>query len=152
MGEPGSGTVSVVVGDRMKLSKRGEYALRALQHLARLYGEGPVPNRDLAAQNNIPSRFLEQILLELKHGRLVRSQKGPHGGYYLARSPEQITLAEVVRLLDGPLAPVSCVSEIAFEPCGCPDMESCGLRKVMQEVRDMVSEKMEATTLADLIA
>jgi Rrf2 family cysteine metabolism transcriptional repressor len=135
----------------MKLSKRGEYGLRALQALAKHYGNGPMSNKDLADWNNIPTRFLEQILLTLKHGRIVRSQKGPQGGYYLARPPEEITLAEVVRLLDGPLAPISCVSETAYEPCGCPDMEACGLRRVMQEVRDMVAEKMESTTLADLL-
>ena len=135
----------------MKLSKRGEYGLRALQDLARHVGEGPVPTKELAARNNIPQRFLEQILLSLKHGRLVRSQKGPRGGYYLARSPHEINLAEIVRQLDGPLAPVSCVSETAYEACGCPDVESCGLRRVMKEVRDMVVAKMEVTTLADLV-
>jgi Rrf2 family protein len=136
----------------MKLSKRGEYGLRALQDLAAHYGEGPIPNKDLAERNNIPSRFLEQILLTLKHGQIVRSQKGPRGGYYLARPPQQITLAQAVRLLDGPLAPISCVSEMAYEPCGCPDMEACGLRRVMKEVRDTVAEMMERTTLADLVA
>jgi Rrf2 family cysteine metabolism transcriptional repressor len=136
----------------MKLSKRGEYGLRALQDLARHHGDGPVPNKELSDRNNIPSRFLEQIMLALKHGGIVRSRKGPQGGYYLASPPEEITLAEVVRLLDGPLAPVSCVSEVAYEPCGCPDMEKCGLRRVMREVRDVVAEMMENTTLADLVA
>jgi Rrf2 family protein len=135
----------------MKLSKRGEYGLRALQDLARHHGGGPVPNTELAERNNIPARFLEQILLTLKHGRIVRSQKGPRGGYTLARPPEQITLAEVVRLLDGPLAPIGCASETAYEPCGCPDMEKCGLRRVMREVRDVVAKMMESTTLADLV-
>lgn len=136
----------------MRLSKRGEYGLRALQDLAVHHGTGPVPNKDLAERNNIPPKFLEQILLTLKHGHIIRSQKGPRGGYYLARSPEQITLAEVVRLLDGPLAPVSCVSEVAYEPCGCPDMETCGLRRVMKDVRDTVARMMENTTLADLVS
>ena len=135
----------------MKLSKRGEYGLRALQDLAAHHGEGAISNKNLAARNNIPPRFLEQIMLTLKHGRVVRSQKGPKGGYYLARPPEEIDLAEIVRLLDGPLAPVSCVSEIAYEPCGCPDMDTCGLRRVMQGVRDVVAEIMEGTTLADLV-
>jgi Rrf2 family protein len=135
----------------MKLSKRGEYGLRALQDLAAHYGDGPVSNGDLAKRNNIPTRFLEQILLTLKHGQIVRSRKGPKGGYYLARPPHRINLAEVVRLLDGPLAPISCVSEIAYEPCGCPDMEACGLRRVMKEIRDMVAEVMLNTTLADLV-
>lgn len=136
----------------MKLSKRGEYGLRALQDLARKYDEGPVRSKDLARRNNIPRKFLEQIMLTLKHGRIVHSQRGPKGGYYLARSPETIDLGEVVRLLDGPLAPISCVSETAFEPCGCPDMEACGLRRVMQQVRDTVAEMMESTTLADLVS
>ncbi|HET91759.1 MAG TPA: Rrf2 family transcriptional regulator [Chloroflexi bacterium] len=136
----------------MKLSKRGEYGLRALQDLAAHYEGGPVSTNDLAERNNIPSRFLEQIMLILKHGRIVHSKKGPHGGYHLARSPERITLAEVVRLLDGPLSPISCVSETAFEPCGCPDMEACGLRRVMQAVRDAVAAMMENTTLADLLS
>ena len=136
----------------MKLSKRGEYGLRALQDLARNLDEGPVRSKDLARRNNIPRKFLEQIMLTLKHGRIVHSQRGPKGGYYLARSPEAIDLGEVVRLLDGPLAPISCVSETAFEPCGCPDMEACGLRRVMQDVRDTVAEMMESTTLADLIS
>lgn len=136
----------------MKLSKRGEYGLRALQYLAARYGDGPVPNKKLAERTNIPYRFLEQILITLKHARIVRSQRGPQGGYALARPPHQITLAEVVRLLDGPLAPIPCASETAFEPCGCPDMESCGLRRVMKGVRDVVAGMMERTTLADLVA
>lgn len=136
----------------MKLSKRGEYGLRALQYLAARYGDGPVPNKELAERANIPYRFLEQILITLKHARIVRSQRGPQGGYALARPPHQITLAEVVRLLDGPLAPIPCASETAFEPCGCPDMESCGLRRVMKGVRDVVAGMMERTTLADLVA
>jgi len=91
-------------------------------------------------------------MLLLKYGRIVHSRKGPQGGYYLARPPQQINLAEVVRLLDGPLAPISCVSETAYEPCGCPDMEACGLRQVMKEIRDVVAGIMESTTLADLVA
>lgn len=135
----------------MKLSKRGEYGLRALQDMAAHYGDGPIPNKVLAERNNIPYRFLEQILITLKHARIVRSQKGSQGGYTLARPPDQITLAEVIRLLDGPLAPIPCASETAFEPCGCPDMEACGLRRVMKQVRDVVAEMMEHTTLADMV-
>jgi Rrf2 family cysteine metabolism transcriptional repressor len=136
----------------MRLSKRGEYGLRALQDLAVHHGGDPVRSADLAGRNNIPRKFLEQIMLTLKHGRVVRSRKGPRGGYYLARPPEQISLAEVVRILDGPLAPIRCVSEIAYEPCGCPDMEACGLRRVMKHVRDTVAEIMENTTLSDLVS
>lgn len=135
----------------MKLSKRGEYGLRALQDLAAHYQDNPVPGKELAQRNNIPQKFLEQILTILKHGRIVNSQKGPQGGYALARPPEQITLAEVIRLLDGPLAPIPCVSATAYEPCGCPNMDTCGLRRVMKQVRDVVAEMMESTTLADLV-
>ncbi len=135
----------------MKLSKRGEYGLRALQDMAAHYGGEPISIRELAERNNIPARFLEQILLLLKQGRIIYSQKGPQGGYYLAHPPDQITLAQVIRLLDGPLAPISCVSETAYKPCGCPDMEACGLRRVMKQVRDVVADMMEKTTLADLI-
>jgi len=135
----------------MKLSKRGEYGLRALQDLAAHYGEAPIPNKELAERNNIPYRFLEQILLILKHGRILQSHKGPQGGYVLSRPPDQITLAEIIRLLDGPLAPIPCVSETAYESCGCPDMNACGLRRVMKQVRDTVAQMMEQTTLADLI-
>ncbi|MCX7680980.1 MAG: Rrf2 family transcriptional regulator [Anaerolineae bacterium] len=135
----------------MKLSKRGEYGLRALQDLAAHYGSGPTPNKELAERNGIPPKFLEQIMLTLKRGRIVHSLKGPQGGYSLARPPDQISLAEVIRLLDGPLAPISCVSETAFQPCGCPDMNACGLRRVMKRVRDVVAEMMEHTTLADLL-
>lgn len=135
----------------MKLSKRGEYGLRALQDIATHYGGGPISIRELAERNNIPTKFLEQILLTLKHGHIVHSQKGPQGGYYLTRPPDQINLAQVIRLLDGPLAPISCVSETAYKPCGCPDMETCGLRRVMKQVRDVVADMMEKTTLSDLI-
>ncbi len=135
----------------MKLSKRGEYGLRALQYLVLHDDHEPVTNKELALQCNIPAKFLEQILLTLKHGHIVHSQKGPQGGYVLARPAQEITLAEVVRLLDGPLAPIPCVSETAFEPCGCPDMAACGLRRVMKEVRDVVANLMENTTLADLV-
>ena len=135
----------------MRLSKRGEYGLRALQELARRYGQGPVSNKELAEHSNIPPRFLEQILLVLKHGHIVQSQRGPEGGYYLARPPQQITLAEVIRLLDGPLAPIACASETAYQPCSCPDEAKCGLRRIMRRVRDVVADMMERTSLADLV-
>lgn len=135
----------------MRLSKRGEYGLRALQELARCHGQGPISSGELARRNNIPARFLEQILLTLKHGNIVRSHKGPEGGYTLARPPAQITLAEVIRLLDGPLAPIPCVSETAYRACNCPDETKCGLRRVMRHVRDVVAEMMENTTLGDLV-
>jgi Rrf2 family protein len=135
----------------MKLSRRSEYGLRVLQDLAAHYGEGPIPNKELAERNGVPYKFLEQIMLTLKRGHIVQSLKGPQGGYSLARAPEQINLAEIIRLLDGPLAPIPCVSATAFQPCTCPDMNTCGLRRVMKRVRDVVAEMMESTTLADLL-
>jgi len=135
----------------MELTKRSEYGLLALHDMAGHHGEGPIPSRELAERNGIPSRFLEQILLTLTHGNIVHSRRGPGGGYVLARAPEKISLAEVVRLLDGPLAPIGCVSETAYEPCHWPDRAS-GLQRVMQEVRDAVAAIMENTTLADVAA
>lgn len=135
----------------MELTKRGEYGLLALYDLAKHYGEGPIPSRELAERNGIPPRFLEQILLALTRGYIVRSRRGRGGGYVLARPPEDISLAEVVRLLDGPLAPIGCVSETAYEPSQWPE-RAAGLRQVMQEVRDAVAEIMEATSLADVAA
>ncbi len=135
----------------MKLSRRSEYGLRVLQDLAAHYGEKPIPNKELAERNGVPRKFLEQIMLTLKRGHIVYALKGPQGGYSLARPPELISLAEVIRLLDGPLAPITCVSETAFRPCTCTDMDTCGLRRVMKQVRDVIAGIMEQTTLADLL-
>lgn len=134
----------------MKLSRRSEYGLRALQSLAANYGNGPLPTRGLAEGNRIPVKFLEQIMLELRHAGIVRSRRGPSGGYLLARAPQEITLGTVVRILDGPLAPISCASQTAYEPCSCPDESTCGLRQVMVQVRDAVADIMDHTTLADV--
>ena len=134
----------------MRLSKRSEYGLRALQDLAGQHGQGPIHTGDLAEKNRIPLKFLEQILLTLKNAGIVRSRRGPQGGYYLARDPREITLGAVVRILDGPLAPISCASRTAYEPCSCPDESTCGLRRVMLQVRDGVADIMDHTTLADV--
>lgn len=134
----------------MKLSRRSEYGLRALQSLAASYGSGPLATRDLAETNRLPVKFLEQILLQLKHAGIVRSRRGPSGGYVLARAPQEITLGMVVRSLDGPLAPISCASQTAYERCSCPDESTCGLRRVMLQVRDAVADIMDHTTLADV--
>jgi Rrf2 family cysteine metabolism transcriptional repressor len=105
----------------MKLSLRGEYALRALLVLGLNYGQPVVRIQTISADQNIPKRFLEQILNDLKSAGIVRSKRGVAGGYRLARRPEEITLAAVVRHLEGALAPVSCVSERFYEKCSCPD-------------------------------
>lgn len=132
----------------MKLTTRSEYALLALIHLARHEGEAYVPVAVIAEAQGIPHRFLEQLLLVLKRGRLVKSQKGQRGGYRLGRAPEKISLAEVIRLLDGALAPTESVSTYFYEPT--PVEREKRLLRVFQEVRDLVSRKLEKTTLADV--
>ena len=137
----------------MRLSKRGEYGLRAMIHLANTQKHSPdvlVQIKDISVQENIPSKYLEQILLALKNAGLLNSKMGIGGGYHLAHSPEQINLSQIVRVLDGPLAPIRCVSHMAYEPCGCPDEQTCGLRMVMGDVRDAIAEILESTTLADV--
>src|SRR5471030_3047736 len=115
----------------MRLSKKGEYAVRALVEIgfeAHLRPGTLIQISTVAHRTNIPEKFLEQILLALRNGGVLRSKRGVEGGYSLAKPSDQITLGEVIRLLDGPLAPISCVSETAYERCTCPDEESCGLR------------------------
>jgi Rrf2 family protein len=135
----------------MNLSKRSEYGLRALFDLARQPAAEPVPLKTLARRNNLPARFLEQILLSLRHAGVVRSQLGANGGYQLARPPSAITLGEVIRTLDGTIAPVSCVSQIAYNPCTCPDETTCPLRMAMGQVREAIVAVVDRTTLADAL-
>jgi Rrf2 family protein len=114
------------------------------------YDEGVVRIESISRQQNIPKRFLEQILNDLKAGRLVESRRGVGGGYRLARRPEQISLAAVVRHIEGALAPVSCVSERFYEKCSCPDESRCAIRAVMKEVREAVVKVAERITLAEV--
>ncbi len=136
----------------MKLSVRGEYALRSLIVLGLDYLEDDsvVRIQTISEQQNIPKRFLEQILNDLKSAGIVASKRGVAGGYRLRRAPEKITLAEVIRHIEGPLAPVSCVSERFYEPCTCPNEDRCGIRSVMKEVRDAIVKILEKVTVAQL--
>jgi Rrf2 family protein len=136
----------------MKLSVRGEYALRALIVLGLDYIEDDsvVRIQEISKRQNIPKRFLEQILNDLRSVRIVESKRGVAGGYRLRVPPDRITLAEVIRHIEGPLAPVSCVSERFYEKCSCPDEEKCGIRSVMKEVREAIVKILEKVTLADL--
>ena len=134
----------------MKLSLRGEYALRALLVLGLNYEKPLVRIQTISDQQNIPKRFLEQILNDLKDLGVVESKRGLAGGYRLSRPPEQITLAEVIRYLEGPLAPVSCVSQTSYQRCSCPDESRCGIRSVMKEVRDTIAQILEKVTVAQL--
>ena len=140
----------------MRLSKRGEYGLRAMIDLAAALssqngnGSTVVQIKDIAERQHIPAKFLEQILLTLKNAGMLHSRMGVGGGYYLARPANEITLGHIVRVLDGPLAPVRCVSQMAYEPCGCPDENTCGLRLVMLDVRNAIVNILDGTTLADV--
>src|SRR6185369_11761658 len=134
----------------MKLSVRGEYALRALLVLGLNYEEPVVRIKTISEQQNIPKRFLEQILNDLKSAGIVQSRRGVAGGYRLARRPEEITLAAVVRHIEGALAPVSCVSERFYEKCSCPDESRCAIRSAMKEIREAVVKVAERVTIAEL--
>lgn len=128
---------------------RTQYCLRACYALTRRYGQGPVLIEQLAEDEAIPKRFLEQILLSLKNHGVVLSKKGKGGGYYLAKPPAEITLAYIIRMIEGPLAPLPCASETQFRKCDeCADVETCGTRIVMREVRDAIAGILEKTTLA----
>jgi Rrf2 family transcriptional regulator, cysteine metabolism repressor len=134
----------------MKLSVRGEYALRALIVLGLNHDKPVVRIQTISQLQNIPQRFLEQILNDLKAAGLLESKRGVGGGYRLRLSPERITLAQVIRHIEGPLAPVSCVSEGFYERCSCPNEEKCGIRSVMKEVRDAIASILEQVTVAQL--
>jgi Rrf2 family protein len=134
------------------LSMKAKYGLRAAMALAREYGRGPVLIAAMAKQEQIPQKFLEMILLELKKKGLLQSKKGKGGGYLLNRSPGAISLGEVVRILDGPIALLPCVSHMAYRRCDeCIDEMSCSIRTVMKEVRDRTAEILDGTTLEDLV-
>jgi Rrf2 family protein len=106
--------------------------------------------KEISLREQISTKFLEQILLTLKNAGMLHSKMGVGGGYYLARSAGEITLGQIFRVLDGPVAPVKCVSQMAYEPCGCPDEETCGLRLVMGDVRNAIVDILDQTTLADV--
>lgn len=138
----------------MRLSKRGEYGLRALLTLAETPQGGDSPAmlqiKEISQREQISSKFLEQILLTLKNAGLLHSKMGVGGGYYLARPASEITLGQIFRVLDGPVAPIKCVSQMAYESCGCPDEETCGLRLVMSDVRNAIADILDNTSLADV--
>jgi Rrf2 family protein len=136
----------------MRLSRRSEYGLRALVDLVRHDDDRPLALASLAERNNLPSKFLEQIMATLKHGGIVRTTLGAHGGYALAADPSTVTIGRVIRLLDGALAPLPCVSLRYYGHCSCPDEATCPLRDVMIDVRDAMLEILDKETLAELAA
>lgn len=134
------------------LSHKSKYALKALIVLSQEYGKGPLLISEIAARERIPRRFLEIILLELKNQGVLRSRKGKGGGYALSRSPAEISVGQVMRMLEGPLAPIPCVSKMAYERCeDCPDERRCGVRLLMQQVRDATAKVLDSTTFADVL-
>ena len=137
----------------MKLSKRGEYALRALIDLgiASELGWPMLQISELAAKEKLPIKFLEQIFAQLKAAGYVKSRRGKFGGYSLARPMSRIKFGAVIRLIDGPLAPIRCVSQTSYVRCTCPDEVHCGLRMLMFDVRNAISTVLDRFTLADIV-
>jgi Rrf2 family protein len=137
----------------MKLTKRGEYALRALIDLAiaREAGRDLLPLKEVAARENIPLPFLEQIFAQLREAGIVDGKRGKHGGFFLARPATNIFMGEIVRLIDGPLAPIPCVSQTAYKKCSCPDEDHCGLRLLMLDVRNAIADILDRYSLAQVV-
>jgi len=137
----------------MKLSKRGEYALRALIDLAIVeeLGHARLQIGDLAQREKIPLKFLEQILVQLKSAGYLASKRGKTGGYWLKKPARDILIGEVVRLIEGPLAPIRCVSQTAYARCSCPDEAHCGLRLLMMDVRTAITGLLDRYSLADVV-
>ncbi len=134
------------------LSKKAKYGLRALLFLAKEYGQGPVLISEISQTESIPKKFLELILLDLKNQGVLQSKKGKGGGYFLSKAPQAVTLGHVIRALDGPLAPLPCVSQSAYLKCEeCKDEMTCGIRIVMKEVRDATARILDGTTLAEVL-
>ncbi|MFA5256660.1 MAG: Rrf2 family transcriptional regulator [Opitutales bacterium] len=137
----------------MRLTKKAEYGLRAIINLgiAQELGRSRVSVADLATADNLPMKFLEQILILLRDADYVDTQRGKNGGYFLNKDPKTVKMGDLVRLLDGPLAPIACASQSAYEPCSCADEDHCGLRMLMIDVRNAISGILDRYTLADVV-
>jgi Rrf2 family protein len=133
------------------LSKKTQYGLKALGYLAGHYGKGPVLIADIANRKNIPIKFLESILLLLKQNHILDSKKGKGGGYFLPLPPKSINLAKAIRIIDGPIAMLPCVSLNFYEKCKDCDELCCGLNRVMALTRDATLKVLEKKTLQDLV-
>jgi Rrf2 family protein len=134
------------------LTAKGKYGLKAVVHLAALPPGESTQAIDIATSNNIPKKFLDAILGDLRNAGVVHSKKGPGGGYMLARAPSEIKVGQVIRTLDGPLAPIACASRTSYQPCqDCNDIKTCVVRLTMAKVRDAMSEILDRLTLADML-
>ena len=137
----------------MNLSKKSEYGLRALINIgiAEELGRKHVSATDLATCDNLPLKFVEQILLQLRDAGYLDAKRGKFGGYFIKKDKKTIRMGDLVRLLDGPLAPIGCASQTAYQPCTCPDEQHCGLRMLMIDVRNAISNILDRYTLADVV-
>jgi Rrf2 family protein len=134
------------------LTARGKYGLKAMLHLATLEMDTTAQASEIAKAHNIPKKFLDAILGDLRKAGLVISRKGPGGGYALARRPREIQVGAVIRVLDGPLAPIACASRTAFQPCSdCKDVKACAIRIVMTAARDALSDVLDTVTISDMV-
>lgn len=131
------------------LSNKAKYGLKAMMHLATF--EGPCLAGNIATQNQIPRKFLDAILLELKNAGILTSKKGKGGGYHLARPADRITVGQIIRILDGSLAPIACTSRTAYRRClDCPDEDACAIRDIMLDVRDSIALILDRTSISSL--
>jgi Rrf2 family protein len=135
----------------MKVSTRGEYGVRAMVALARHFGEGPMSISDIAKASSVPPAYLEQLIAPLRRADLVQSKRGAHGGYVLARPPQEMRIGEIYRVMEGPVAPMDCVSENLADQT-CPLIDNCETRPIWLKMRDSIVDVLDSTTLADLIA
>jgi len=136
----------------MILSKKTKYAIHALVILAKEYGKGPVLIKEISESGHIPQKFLENILLELKNTGILKSRKGKGGGYYLLKKPEEVNLASIIRLFDGAIGMIPCVTYLYYEKCEeCQDENSCGVRAIFKDVRDVTVDLLKKATMAGII-
>ena len=133
------------------LSKKAQYAIKALEYLAYRYEQGPILISEIAEKKHIPIKFLENILLELRKADILESKKGKGGGYLLKTSPDQIVVANVIRVIDGPISMLPCVSLYFYKPCETCDPDNCRIRVLFSEARDAVLNVLEKKTLQDLL-
>ncbi len=137
----------------MNLTRKGEYALRSLIKLgiAHELGRAHLSVSELAESEKLPLKFLEQVLFQLRGAGYIHTKRGKYGGYFLAKDMKSIRIGEIVRLIDGKLAPIACASLTAHEKCSCPDETHCGLRMLMIDVRNAISNILDRYTLADVV-
>ena len=150
-GDPALSVRSFHTSGAISFSTKGEYGVRMLVELARRHGSGPVSLAEVAADEDLPRAYLEQLVIPLREAGLVTSTRGAHGGYALARPPSEITMAEALRALEGPLAPMICASEDPADAPACLREGSCSVHSLWVRVRDAIGDVLASTTLADLV-